>query len=42
MDCEKKGKEGVDWVNVAKYRARWRAVVNTLMNIKVNKMGGVC
>ena len=32
----------MDWVNVAECRAKWRAVVNTVMNLKVHKMRGVC
>jgi hypothetical protein len=25
----------VDWINLAQYRDRWRALVNTVMNIRV-------
>jgi hypothetical protein len=26
---------GVDWINLAQDRDRWRAVVNTVMNLRV-------
>jgi hypothetical protein len=29
------GLEGVAWINVAQDRDRWRAFVNTVMNIRV-------
>jgi hypothetical protein len=27
--------EGVDWMHLAQYRDQWRAVVNTVMNLRV-------
>jgi hypothetical protein len=27
--------EGVDWIDLAQDRDRWRAVVNTIMNLRV-------
>jgi hypothetical protein len=30
IDCE-----GVDWIHVAQYRDRWRALVDTVMNLRV-------
>jgi hypothetical protein len=27
--------DGVDWVNLAQYRDQWRALVNTMMNLRV-------
>jgi hypothetical protein len=27
--------EGVDWMHLAEVRDKWRAVVNTVMNIRV-------
>ena len=27
--------EGMDWINVAQDRDRWRALVNTVMNLRV-------
>jgi hypothetical protein len=29
------GREGKDWRNLALYRVKWRAVVNTFMNLRV-------
>jgi hypothetical protein len=29
------GRDGVDWINLAKDRDQWRAVVNTVMNLRV-------
>jgi hypothetical protein len=29
------GLGGVDWIQLAQYRDRWRAVVNTVMNLRV-------
>jgi hypothetical protein len=26
---------GVEWIQLAQYRGRWRAVVNTVMNLRV-------
>jgi hypothetical protein len=27
--------EGVDWIHIAQDRAQWRALVNTVMNLRV-------
>jgi hypothetical protein len=27
--------DGVDWVDLAQYRDHWRALVNTVMNLRV-------
>jgi hypothetical protein len=35
MDLRETGLEGVDWVHLAQDRDRWRAVVNTVMNLRV-------
>jgi hypothetical protein len=35
MDLQKVGCEGMDWISVAQEWNRWRAFVNTLMNIQV-------
>ena len=32
---------GMDWVDLAQGRDRWLALVNVLMNIKVNKVQGI-
>jgi hypothetical protein len=29
------GWEGVDWIDMAQYRDRWRAVVNAVINLRV-------
>jgi hypothetical protein len=34
MDLNEVGWEDVDWFNLAKERFQWRAVVNTVMNIR--------
>jgi hypothetical protein len=28
------GREGVDWINLAQNRDQWRALVNTVMNLR--------
>jgi hypothetical protein len=35
MDVKETGWEGVDWIHLAKDRDQWRAVVNTVMNLRV-------
>jgi hypothetical protein len=35
MDLREIGCGSVDWIQLAQDRARWRAVVNTVMNIRV-------
>jgi hypothetical protein len=35
MALHKVGYEGVDWINVAQEKYKWRALVNTEMNIRV-------
>jgi hypothetical protein len=35
MDLRLGGGGGVDWIDVAQDRDRWRAVVNTMMNLRV-------
>jgi hypothetical protein len=34
MDLWEKGFGDVDWINLAQNRDRWRAVVNTVMNLR--------
>jgi hypothetical protein len=29
------GWDGTDWIDVAEYRNQWRALVNTVMNIRL-------
>jgi len=35
MDLREPGWEGVDWVHLAQDRDQWRALVNTVINIRV-------
>ena len=35
MDLQEVGWIGVDWIALAEDRVRWRAVVNAVMNIRV-------
>jgi hypothetical protein len=35
MDLREIGFEGVDWIHLAQDRDRWRALVNTVLNLQV-------
>jgi hypothetical protein len=35
MDLREIGWGGVDWIQLAQDRDRWRALVNTVMNLRV-------
>jgi hypothetical protein len=36
MDLREIGWDGVDWIDLAQDRDRWRALVNTVMNLQVS------
>jgi hypothetical protein len=35
MDVREIGRGGMDWIDLAKDRDHWRALVNTVMNLRV-------
>jgi hypothetical protein len=35
MDLREIGWDGVDWINMAQDRDQWRALLNTVLNIRV-------
>ena len=35
MDLEKVGCEGMDWIELAQDKGRWRALVNAIINLRV-------
>jgi hypothetical protein len=36
MDFQEMGWGGIDWINLAQNRDQWRALVNTVMNLRVH------
>jgi len=38
MDLRETGMECMDWINVAKVRVKWWALVSTLLNLWVHKL----
>jgi hypothetical protein len=41
MDPQEVGHEGIDWIDLARDRDKWRAPVNAVMNLRFNKMRGI-
>jgi hypothetical protein len=35
MDLREIGWDGIDWIDLAQNRNQWRALVNTVMNLRV-------
>jgi hypothetical protein len=35
IDLREIGWDGMDWIDLAQYRNQWRALVNTVMNLRV-------
>jgi hypothetical protein len=42
MNLKEIGCEGLDWIHLAQERGLWRALVNTVMNIKTHKRRVIC
>ena len=42
MDLQEVGGCCGDWMELAQDRDRWRALVSTVMNLRVPKMRGIC
>jgi hypothetical protein len=40
MDLVEAGWDGVDWIGLAQDRDRWRALVNSVLNLRVPRNSG--
>jgi hypothetical protein len=40
IDLREIGWGGIDWIVLAEYRDKWRALVNTVMNLRFHKILG--
>jgi hypothetical protein len=40
MDLREIGWDGMDWIDLAQDRDQWRALVNTVMNLRVPQNAG--
>jgi hypothetical protein len=40
MDLRETGWDGTDWIELAEVRDQWRALVNTVMNLRFLKIAG--
>ena len=41
MDLQELGLEGMDWIDLAQDRDKWRAEVDAVMNLRFHKMQGI-